>query len=442
MRSRAVLAALALGALAGSPAAAAPALTLAQAVAIASDSTSAVKLADLKTNEAQGRWDQSRAPLLPDISAAASSVNRTYSLKALGFNPGAVPGETAPADLVGPFDVVDARVRASQTLFDYSSWVRLRAAGENVRVAGAERGQSVEGAAQGAALAYLRAVRAQAVADARRADLALAEQLLTLTEEQRQAGVSPGIDVTRERTQVAASRGQLIMAQNALERARVDLARALGLDPGVRFDLADSLSADLAASPAPSDSAAALGLALERRPELAVERHKLSRARAEASAIGAERLPRLDVSGDVGVSGDSWEGPTTTREVAIAVSMPIFDGFRREGRIGEQRALIEESEVRTRDLSRQVAAEVRAALLDLASGLEQQTVTIEGLALAQQELDEARERFTSGVAGNIEVITAQVSLVRARDALIDARYAIATARVNLARAAGVCRDVH
>lgn len=446
MRSRAVLAmwglvAPALIAAAGAPAAAAP-LTLAQAVAIAADSNAAVRLAGLKTDEAASRRGQSLAPLLPGISADASTLNRTYSLKALGFNPGAVPGETAPADLVGPFDVVDARVHASQTLFDVASWVRLRAAGESVRVAGAEQGQSVEGAAQGAALAYLRSARAQAVADARRADLALAQQLLTLADDQRRAGVAPGIDVTRARTQVAAARGQLIMAENGLERAHIDLARALGLDPGARFDLADTLSADLAASPAPTDSAAALALALERRPDLAVERHKLARAHAEESAIKAERLPRLDVSGDVGLSGDSWESPTTTREAAIAASMPIFDGWRRESRIGEQRAVIAESEVRSRDLARQIAAEVRGALLDLGSGLEQYTVATEGLALAEQELSEARERFSSGIAGNIDVITAQVSLVRARDALIDSRYAIATARVGLARAAGVCRDVH
>ena len=64
------------------------------------------------------------------------------------------------------------------------------------------------------------------------------------------------------------------------------------------------------------------------------------------------------------------------------------------------------------------------------------------MALAEAELAQARERFTSGVSGNIEVINAQTSLVRARDAQIDARYAIAAARVAVARAAGVARTLH
>jgi outer membrane protein TolC len=254
--------------------------------------------------------------------------------------------------------------------------------------------------------------------------------------------VAPGIDVTRARTQVAAARGQMVVAQNQLERARMDLSRALGLDPATRFALADTLSAGLGASPAPVDSQSALALALERRPELRAERLRLSRARSERAAIAAERLPHLEASADLGLSGQDWPGSTTTRQVAIAASLPLLDGLRREGRLTEQRALISEAEVRERDLEQQIAAEVEGALLDLASGRELQTVSAERLALAGEELAQARERFTSGVAGNIEVINAQSSLVRARDAEIDARFAIGAARVNLARATGVCRSIH
>ena len=437
----AVMAALAAEASRALPAAA-EALSLAQAVAAAADGSAAVKLADLRTREAEGRRAQSRASFLPGISGSASTFNRTFSLASLGFSLPRAPGSPPPADLVGPFDVVDARVRATQTLFDVASWVRVRSAGDGVRLSQAERGLSVEGASQSAALAYLRAVRAQAMADARRADLDLAGQLLTLAEAQRNAGTSPEIDVTRARTQVATVRGQLLVAQNSLERARVDLARALGLDPGVRFELSDTLSADLGDSPASRVPGAAVALALERRPELAAERLKLARARADRAAISAERLPRLEASADVGLSGNEWPGSTTTRQVGLALSLPLLDGLRREGRLTEQRAVIGESEVRAHDLEQQVQAEVAAALLDLASGRDQQNVATERLGLAAEEMAEARERFSSGVASNIEVINAESSLLRARDADIDARFAIASARVNLAHAAGVCRSVH
>lgn len=416
-------------------------LSLERAIEMAAGGSAPVQIAGLRTREAAGRRAQTRATLLPWISGSASRLNHTFSMAALGLSFPSIPGQPPTPDLAGPFDVVDARVRATQTLFDLASWDRLREAGASVQLSEAERGQTVEGAAQTAALAYLRAAREQAVVDARAADLDLAGQLLALAEEQRRAGVSPGIDVTRARTQVAAARGQMVVAQNQFERARIDLARALGVDPATRFELSDTLSAGWGASTAPEDSQAALALALERRPELRAERLRLSRATSERAAIAAERLPRLVASADVGPSGREWSTSTTTREVSIAATLPLLDGLGREGRLTEQIALIDESEVRARDLEQQIAAEVGGALLDLASGRELQVVSAERLGLAAQELAQARERFTSGVASNIEIINAQSSLVRARDAEIDARYAIGAARVSLARAAGVCRSL-
>jgi outer membrane protein len=417
-------------------------LTLAQAVAAAVQGAAPVQVADLKLREAEQRRTQSRAALLPALGGAASVVDRTFNLKALGFGFPKIPGVASPPDLIGPVDVMDARLRASQTLFDYASWVRVRAAGQGVSVSVAERGQSAESAALGAAFAYLRALRAQELVLARGADLALAEQLRSLAVEQRSAGASAQIDVTRAETQRAVARGDLLVATNQLERARIDLARALGLGPDVRPELVDSLGVDLGGSSAPDDAAAATQLALERRPELQAERMKLLRARSEQAAIGAERLPHIEVAADYGLSGDHWPDALATREVSVAATVPIFDGLRRESRIGEQRAVANESEVRARDLERSIAAEVMAARLDLASGREQQAVAAERERLAQQELDQARDRFASGAAGNIEVIDAQSTLLHARDAEIEARYAVAAARVNLARATGVCQTVH
>ena len=101
-----------------------------------------------------------------------------------------------------------------------------------------------------------------------------------------------------------------------------------------------------------------------------------------------------------------------------------------------------ESDARAGELRRQIAAQVRSALLDLGSGIEQHGVAAQRLALAVEELDEARERFASCVAGNIDVITAQSNLNLARDVEIDSRYATAAARVSLAYAAGVAETVH
>jgi outer membrane protein TolC len=221
-----------------------------------------------------------------------------------------------------------------------------------------------------------------------------------------------------------------------------DLALALGRDPATLFTLADTLTGDLGTSAAPADSAAALALALDRRADLAAERDRGWSADVQRKAIAMERLPRLDVSADWGPNGKTTATTLNTRDIAVGVTIPLLDGLRRDARGAEQRALAEESGVRERDLQRQIAAQVRAALLDLASGVEEHDVAAQRLSLAQEELDEARERFASGVAGNIDLINAQATLNDARDAEIEARFTTAAARVSLASATGVVETVH
>src|SRR5205085_9334291 len=277
---------------------------------------------------------------------------------------------------------------------------------------------------------------------ARQADSALAAELDGLAVAQAQAGVSASIDVTRAKTQLAEAAGQLVVAANQLDRAKIDLARALGRDPSTRIALTDTLSAQLGVADVPADRNAAGAQAIAVRPDLRAELARGTAARTVSAAISAERLPRLDVEADYGLSAIRLPDAVGTRQLAVQVTLPILDGFRREGRQAEQQAVARESDVRARDLRQQVAADVDGALLDLHSAGAQQMIAAERLQLAAQEVSEARQRFKAGVAGNIEVITAQSSLLRARDADIDARFSAMRAPIALARSVGAARTLH
>ena len=418
------------------PASAPLRLSFAEAVRRASGEAPAVELAGLRTDEATARVRQARGALLPSLSFAAGWLNRDFNSKAQGISFPGVP------TIIGPFNAYDARFRVSQTLLDFSGLARVRAARAQVTGSTAEGGAVSEGAAAGAALAYLRAARAAAQVTARQADSAVAGDLVGLAVAQKNAGVSAAIDVTRARTQLVSSVGALLVARNQLDRARIDLARALGLDPWTPIEITDTLAAALPSADLPGRADSLVVLALARRPDLTAEVARGDAARTATSAINAERLPRLDVAADYGLSGLTPATSISTRQIGVQVTIPILDGFRREGRAAEQGVVARESDVRVRDLRQQIAADVEGALLDLASAEAQQAIAVERLRLAADEMAQARERFAAGVAGNIEVINAQASLLRARDTDIDARFAAATARVALARAAGLARTLH
>jgi len=412
-------------------------LSLGDAVTAAASRTPAVAIAGLRAEEARGRLTQARSVFYPDLNAAGSVVRRSMNPKTFGFS---FPGFSLPPR-IGPFNIWDLRPQAAQTLFDPAGWTRASAARAQLSAATAEAGTTGQTAAAQAGGAYIGLLRARATLGAREEDVSLARELIQDAQAQFKAGVGTRLDVVRASTQEAQARAAVEIARAAVTQADIALARALGLTPGTAFVPVDSLAPELGRSAAPEDLAAATPMALAQRTELASASASVTAARLASQATRMQRLGRLQLAGDYGLSGIKPADMITTAQLALQYAIPVFEGFAQEGQAHEQEAVRREAEVRLGDLRQQVMGEVATAIAALASGRAVQTTAAEQLALATEELREARLRYTNGLSGNIDVITAQADLVRARTALIDALAQTAQARVQLARAVGVTATV-
>ena len=284
-----------------------------------------------------------------------------------------------------------------------------------------------------AGLLYMEASRAEAAVKARLADLELSQQLLKLAQDRKQAGVATGLDVTREEVQVENTRQRLLVAQNDHESAKLNLIRTLGIDFNVSVILTDELSSAKVEFQTPDT---ALAVARENRAELKAQITRQKLASLSLSSVTSERIPSLSLNGDYGWIGLKPDEALATRSVGLMLSVPIFDGGQREGRISESRSRVRQELIRMKDVSDQVTLEVRNALLTLDSSTQQVTVAEKGLELALKELTFARDRFAAGLATNIEVTNAQTSVARARDNIIEALFRFNASRINLARAKG------
>jgi len=142
-----------------------------------------------------------------------------------------------------------------------------------------------------------------------------------------------------------------------------------------------------------------------------------------------------------GVNGPTAPRAIATRDITLQVSVPILDGFRREARLDEQDAVVRESQVREADLRRRSPPRwMPRARSGLAPRRNRRWP---GSSCGSPRASSARRgALQAGVAGNIDVITAQAGLIRARDTEIDARFAAASARISLRAAAGVARTLH
>jgi outer membrane protein TolC len=414
-------------------------LSLADAARMAAMQTAGVQSAQYRVQEAQARVTQSRSAFLPQISAVPNWTGHTVNSASFGFNFPAQPGQPPLLDpngqIIGPVKLYDFRGQASQTLYDPGASGRVRVARAGVDAASADVATVAEQAATNAAVIYVRSLRSDAALQARISDSTLASDLLRIARDQLAAGVGVALDVTRAQSQLAASRAQLIAARNDRDRSRLDLRRALNVPLDTPIELTDSLTS----LPFPTAAAEqeAVDIALKNRPDVRAADAQFNAAEQQIAAIRATRLPTVGVFGNDGANGLAFNHLLNTYTYGVQLTWPIFEGGRRAGELQEQQAATRDIDVRRRDLRQQIAVDVRGAILDIASAREQVDAARERQQLAEQEVEQARDRFRAGVAGNADVITALASLNSARTGLIDALTAFQTARVSLARAEGM-----
>jgi outer membrane protein TolC len=266
------------------------------------------------------------------------------------------------------------------------------------------------------------------------ADSSVAADLLVIARDQLTAGVGVGLDVTRALSQVAGARAQLIAARNDRDRARLDLLRALNLPLETQLELTDSLGT--LALPTTTDEASAVDIAVRSRPDIRAADAQLAAAEQQLAAIKATGKPSVGLFGNDGETGLGLNHLLNTYTYGVQLNWNVFAGGRREGQTQEQEAVARDIELRRRDLRQQVAVDVRGAFLDIASAREQVDAARDRQSLAEQEVAQASDRITAGVAGNDDVVTALATLNAARTGLIDALAAYQTALVSLARAEG------
>lgn len=408
-------------------------LSLREAIQAAIDNNVNVRLLKERIAAAQAQANTSLGALLPNVGGYLNGRNQTVNLAAFGLPADRLGALGLSRSVTDPFEVYDARATLVQNIFSLSLIQRWRAAKSGIEVAGLEAEVTKRDVMATAGLLYIEALRADEAVKAREADIELSQQLLKLARNRKAAGVATGLDVTRQEVELENNNQRLLVSQNELESARLNLIRSLGIAFDVRLILTDDLKFVPVEPQAPEQ---ALIAAREQRLELRAQENRQRLASLTLSSVTSERIPSLSLNGDYGWIGLKPEDALATRSIGLTFSIPIFDGGQRESRISETRSRVRQESIRMTDVSDQVTLEVRNALLTLESSMQQVAVAEKGMELALKELTFARDRFAAGLTTNIEVTNAQTSVARARDNQIEALFRFNASRINLARAKG------
>jgi outer membrane protein TolC len=400
-------------------------LSLKDAVARGLQYNLGLLLQEASVTQARGERWRALEQLLPNLSSSLNDRQTVINLAVFGFK--------ADPSIIGPFNIFDARVALSQPLVDIQAMNDYRASALNARA----EAQGVKSARDLVVLVavnlYLEAVTASSRIELAQAQRQTAEALFQQATDLKNSGIVAGVDVLRAQVQVQNQRQREIVATNDFAKAKLQLARAIGLPAGQSFTLTDKMPY----APLPDVNLEdALKRAYESRADFLAARDRLAAAEATRRAASAVRLPTLRLDADYGTIGQTYSDAHPTYTVGATVHVPLFEAGHAQTRRLEADALLQRRRAELEDVRGQVDIEVRSAILDVNAAAQQLEAARTTVDLANQELEQARDRFAAGVASNIEVTQAQESVASASDTYLAALYAHNLAKASLARAVG------
>lgn len=368
--------------------------------------------------------------MLPSVNAGVTEHVVQENLVTYGIH---IPGVSP---IQGPYQYEDVRGSYSQTLLSAASFQRLRSAKNAEEAASLSVTDAQEIIVLTTGVSYLAVIQAESHVQASTAQVENAEALYKQALNALNAGAGARIDVTRTEVQLETEQYNLRSAHNALDIAKLTLARIIGLPVGQDFDLSDACQLVDRSTPTLQTL---LKHATAGRADLAAEERAVRAASRSLAAVKDQRLPELNTAADYGANGTTFGRSHGTFDFQVGINVPVFTGGRIKGEIEEAKATLAQRQAEFANMAAQIDFEVRAAYLNLNASGDQVKVARHNVELASENLLRSRNRFENGVADSVEVVQAEQSLAAANDQLISSTYSLNVAKLNLARATGSVR---
>jgi len=443
-------------------------MDLEQVIRRALEENREVRTARLGLDEADDRVSEAWGEVYPSVDFNASftrNVSPTVNfLPAIVFNPEAEPGEFIPVQF-GADNQWSSTIAVEQPLFSASAFLGVGAAG---------RFESLqEEVYRGATQAVVTRVRSAYY------DLLLAQEQTRLTsrslervreslEETRalnRAGLSSDYDVLRLEVELANLEPTLRQAENAVRQARRNLAVELDLPETEKVEVRGSLATmeledpaantpenrallSLVGFDAPMDAMMdrALRAAVERRSDVRQLELTESLRKTEMRLEQVEYLPRISLFGTYIITAQDNGSPSFfgrgdgqraySRNVGVRVSVPIFQGFQRDARVDQKRAVLRAAETETRLGVDQARNQVRT----LVERVEEAFLRAQGQRLAvrqaQRGFEIASAQYREGLGSQLELTDSEVALRQSEFNYAQAVYDYLAARARLDAAVG------
>jgi outer membrane protein TolC len=370
-----------------------------------------------------------------DVADAAVEKARTGFLPTLAFN-GNDTG-TAAVAAGQPHLVAQGSLVINQPLLNASAYPLYAQA---KALAEAQRAQNVDDKlvlAYNATSGFFSVLSASAVVDAAEREVENAQANAADTQARADAQLTSSNDVTRAKVDLAGSARELESDKGTLANAYIQLSFLLNAPVNGPLATPDATLAAATAVPGPVDNL--VKLALDRRPDVLVDKESAIAAHHFASEPLMRIIPTIGLQGTA--SGTSNTPPTTRQwnqeTVAGTLTWTLYDAGARYADKHSRDAQATIADLNLQQLVRNVDSQVRGAVALLVAAQAEFQVAGQARDAARQNVDETAILYRQGLAKAIELVDANDSRFTAEVNYAVAQYTMAQAYLNLRQAMGL-----
>ena len=404
-------------------------LSLERAVELALTGNRTLQAVLEEKNVAQGRILEAYGGVLPHVSVGGTYTRKDRDQKEI---------EGTVYD-VGPRDSYAATLTVTQPLFHGgASTAALRASRLYETLTDESVREAVQGTIYAAMTAYRRAQLVKEQLEVTKTFVALAEAHLADVEIKRRFGTASDFNVLRSKVELSNARAEMISYQNNYHEVLTLLFQTMGVSQESSMELTDVLVYE----PFTLDEEQAVRRAFLGRPDLSVaeltvklQEESLNVALSDywpqVNAFYNQRLTKPDPYID---TYNEWDDAWFA---GIDVTIPIFDGLMREGRVAQERARLKKQNINLLDVRERALYEVKNALFGLRDAAESVEVQKLTLAQAHEGLRLAEVGYREGVLDQVSVLDARAALMKAELLYFKSLFDHAAARIDLEKAMGM-----
>jgi outer membrane protein TolC len=273
----------------------------------------------------------------------------------------------------------------------------------------------------------------QAIQDA----IAISEARVEIAQAQYEVGVSAKVEILRARVDFNADRSELLVQQEALQNAKINLNQLLSRDPNIDFIVTDSIVVDQNLTYGNADAGMFANNPLLQRLQLGREIASL-----DIKAIRASRFPVIGITSAYNFSRAENEplnefSPLFNQNrgynYGLTVNVPIFNGFNINRLSQNARISMQSADLEYQREQNRLEAALARAYSQYSNRLQLLELEETNLILAHENAEIALERYRLGLLTAIELREAQRNQLVAENRLIDIQYQAKAAETELKR---------